>query len=139
MIQILSVKSVRKVDKLVSRLEGALLRRSRFLGWRPVWVNWTKQTFQICYLYVSIAMHFQVVLERGVLNYYSSRADSTGLKNRNKRLDYKYLDNARVTLLPTTTSFVVHFSDGSVNRLGCVSNDEKALVERQVNKCQSND
>lgn len=88
---------------------------------------------------MSIAINLQVVLERGVLNYYSSRADSTGIKNRNKRLDYKYLDNARVTLLPTTTSFIVHFGDGSVHRLGCVSNDEKALVVRQVNICQVND
>lgn len=39
MIQILSVKSVRKVQKSVNRLEGPLLRRSRFLGWRPIWVN----------------------------------------------------------------------------------------------------
>lgn len=38
MIQILNVKSVRKVRKTVNRLEGPLLRRSRFLGWRPVWV-----------------------------------------------------------------------------------------------------
>lgn len=38
MIQILSVKSVRKVQKCVNRLEGPLLRRSRFLGWRPIWV-----------------------------------------------------------------------------------------------------
>lgn len=39
MIQILSVKSVRKVQKNVNRLEGPLLRRSRFLGWRPIWVG----------------------------------------------------------------------------------------------------
>lgn len=39
MIQVLSVKSVRKVQKTVNRLEGPLLRRSRFLGWRPIWVD----------------------------------------------------------------------------------------------------
>lgn len=39
MIQILSVKSVRRVQKSVNRFEGPLLRRSRFLGWRPVWVK----------------------------------------------------------------------------------------------------
>lgn len=38
MIQILSVKSVRRVQRSVHRLEGPLLRRSRFLGWRPIWV-----------------------------------------------------------------------------------------------------
>lgn len=82
--------------------------------------------------YVVANTTLQVVLERGVLSYYSSRADSTGIKHKNKRLDYKYLDNARVTLLPTITSFVVHFSDGAVHRLSGVCNDDKALVERQV-------
>lgn len=38
MVQILNVKSVRKIRKTVNRLEGPLLRRSRFLGWRPIWV-----------------------------------------------------------------------------------------------------
>lgn len=74
----------------------------------------------------------QAVLERGVLNYYPSRADSTGM-NKNKRRDYKYLDSARISILPTMTSFIVHFSDGSLHRLSVVSNDEVAQVERQVN------
>lgn len=73
----------------------------------------------------------QAVLERGVLNYYPSRADSTGI-NKNKRRDYKYLDSARVSLLPTYATFVVHFSDGTMHRLSVVSNDEMAQVERQV-------
>lgn len=38
-IQILNVKSVRRVQKSANRLEGPLLKRSRFLGWKPVWVN----------------------------------------------------------------------------------------------------
>lgn len=38
-IQILNVKSVRRVTKSVNRLEGPLLKRSRFLGWKPVWVS----------------------------------------------------------------------------------------------------
>lgn len=71
------------------------------------------------------------MLERGVLNYYPSRADSTGI-NKNKRRDYKYLDSARVSILPTLASFAVHFSDGSMHRLSVVSNDEMAQVERQV-------
>lgn len=71
------------------------------------------------------------MLERGVLNYYPSRADSTG-NNKNKRRDFKYLDSARISILPTVTSFIVHFSDGSLHRLSVVSNDEKAQVERQV-------
>lgn len=66
------------------------------------------------------------------MNYYPSRADSTGI-NKNKRRDYKYLDSARVSILPNLTSFVVHFNDGSLHRLSIVTNDEKAQVERQVN------
>lgn len=89
-------------------MEGPLLKRSRFLGWRPVWA----------------------VLERGVLNYYPSRADSTA-SLKNKRRDYKYLDSARVSAMPTLASFVVHFNDGSFHRLSVVSNDEKAQVQRQ--------
>lgn len=84
------------------------------------------------FIHFIIFVMLQVVLERGVLSYYSSRADSTGIRSKTKRLDYKYLDNARVTLLPTITSFIVHFSDGSVHRLSGVCNDDKALVERQV-------
>lgn len=71
------------------------------------------------------------MLERGVLNYYPSRADSTGT-NKNKRRDFKYLDSARISLMPTVSSFVVHFSDGAMHRLSVVSNDEMAQVERQV-------
>lgn len=75
-------------------------------------------------------LEFQAVLERGVLNYYASRADSTD-KNRNKRRDYKYLDGARISALPTPSSFVVHFNDGSSHRLSVVSTDENVQVERQ--------
>lgn len=108
MLQILGVKSVRKIQKSATRMEGPLLKRSRFLGWRPVWA----------------------VLERGVLNYYPSRADSTA-SLKNKRRDYKYLDSARISAMPTLASFVVHFNDGSFHRLSVVSNDEKAQVQRQ--------
>lgn len=66
-----------------------------------------------------------------MLNYFSSRADST--LSDNKRRDYKYLDSARVTPLTTDqASFVVHFNDGAVHRLSVLSNmGEKAQVERQ--------
>ena len=69
-------------------------------------------------------------MERGVLNYYPSRADSTE-PAQNKRRDYKYLDSARVSTLQNLSSFMVHFNDGSLHRLSVVSNDEKAPVERQ--------
>lgn len=67
------------------------------------------------------------MLERGVLNYYPSRADSTG-NNKNKRRDYKYLDSARISILPKLTSFIIHFNDGSLHRLSVLSTQ----VERQV-------
>lgn len=38
-LQVLSVKSVRKIQKTATRCEGPLLKRSRFLGWKPVWVS----------------------------------------------------------------------------------------------------
>lgn len=38
-LQVLSVKSVRKIQKTATRCEGPLLKRSRFLGWKPVWVR----------------------------------------------------------------------------------------------------
>lgn len=108
MTQILAVKSVRKIQRKANRMEGPLLKRSRFLGWCPVWA----------------------VLERGVLNYYPSRVDSTG-NNKDKRRDYKYLDSARVTAMPTVTTFVVHFNDGSFHRLSIVTSNEKTQVQRQ--------
>ncbi|XP_059614503.1 oxysterol-binding protein-related protein 1 isoform X2 [Phlebotomus argentipes] len=107
-LQVLSVKAVRKVQKTANRYEGPLLKRSRFLGWKPVWA----------------------VLERGVLNYYASRADST--VSANKRRDYKYLDSARVTpLTADLSSFVVHFNDGAVHRLSVINNGDPPQVARQ--------
>lgn len=76
----------------------------------------------------------KAVLERGVLNYFASRADST-LSDQNKRRDFKYLDSARVTPLTTdSASFVVHFNDGSVHRLSVLSNHagDQTQVDRQV-------
>lgn len=114
-LQVLSVKAARKVQKTATRFEGPLLRRSRFLGWKSVWA----------------------VLERGVLNYYSSRADSTAdtadIKRRDaKRKDYKYLDSAKISPIPSDmSSFVIHFNDGSIHRLCVLNNGELAQVERQ--------
>lgn len=111
-LQVLSVKSARKVQKTATRFEGPLLKRSRFLGWKPVWA----------------------VLERGVLNYYASRADSTmDVKRRDmRRKDYKYLDSAKVAPIPSDlASFVIHFNDGAIHRLCVVSNGELSQVERQ--------
>ncbi|KAF6207665.1 hypothetical protein GE061_016112 [Apolygus lucorum] len=58
MSQVLCVRPVRQVQRTVTRFESMLLKRSRFLGWKPTWA----------------------VLERGVLTYFQSRADaSSGL------------------------------------------------------------
>lgn len=77
---------------------------------------------------------YQAVLERGVLNYFASRADSTLSSDKNKRRDYKYLDSARVTPLTTdSASFVVHFNDGSVHRLSVLgSASDRTQVDRQA-------
>lgn len=79
---------------------------------------------------------WQAVLERGVLNYFASRADSTLNSDQNKRRDYKYLDSARVTPLSTdSASFVVHFSDGSAHRLSVLAGaGDRTLVDRQVTR-----
>lgn len=111
-LQVLSVKAARKVQKTATRFEGPLLKRSRFLGWKPVWA----------------------VLERGVLSYYASRADSTADVQRRdaKRKDYKYLDSAKISPIPSDlSSFVVHFNDGAIHRLCVLNNGELSQVERQ--------
>lgn len=40
MEQVLGVRPVRHLQKTVTRYEGQLLKRSRFLGWKPVWVSY---------------------------------------------------------------------------------------------------
>jgi hypothetical protein len=42
MREVLSVRPVQRLQRTAARFEGPLLKRSRFLGWRPVWVS----TFQ---------------------------------------------------------------------------------------------
>lgn len=44
MEQVLCVKPVRQLQKTVTRFDGQLLRRSRFLGWKPVWVRFVNCT-----------------------------------------------------------------------------------------------
>ncbi|GLH04037.1 Poly [ADP-ribose] polymerase tankyrase [Gryllus bimaculatus] len=100
MQQVLCVRPVRQLQKSATRFEGQLLKRSRFLGWKPIWA----------------------VLERGVLTYFNNRADaSTGFK----RKDFKYLDGANILPLECdNSSFVVHFSDGAIHRLSVVNYGE---------------
>lgn len=83
----ISVRSLPKTP--VIRLEGPLLKKGRFLGWRGVWV----------------------VLERGVLSFFSNRADAT---TGTKRRGYKYLESALVEPSDKDpTVFTIYFSDKS--------------------------
>ncbi|KDR22529.1 Oxysterol-binding protein-related protein 1 [Zootermopsis nevadensis] len=100
MQQVLCVRPVRQLQKSATRFEGQLLKRSRFLGWKPIWA----------------------VLERGVLTYFGSRADAA---SGFKRKDFKYLDGANILPLECDTStFVVRFSDSAVHRLSVVNYGE---------------
>eukprot|EP00794_Sanderia_malayensis_P011998 gene11998-13236_t len=70
MRRLLDVQPLQVVQKTVQRFEGYLLKRTRFLGWKKVWV----------------------VLERGILSAFNGRADAaSGIK----RHFHKYLDNAK--------------------------------------------
>lgn len=39
MRQVLSVQPIRRLLKSATTFEGMLLKRSRFLGWKPLWVS----------------------------------------------------------------------------------------------------
>ncbi|CAB3386943.1 Hypothetical predicted protein [Cloeon dipterum] len=108
MNQVLSVQPVRRLLRSAARFEGMLLKRSRFLGWKPIWV----------------------VLERGVMAYFACRADAcSGVK----RKDFKYLDNARMVPIDSDEcSFLVNFSDSTVHRLSVVNDgDDTQQISRQ--------
>jgi len=73
----------------------------------------------------------QVVLERGVITYFSCRADAcSGVR----RKDFKYLDGARVVSVDSDEgSFLLNFSDGTVHRLSVLNDgDEAQRIGRQV-------
>lgn len=82
-----NMKSLAKC--MISRFEGPLLRRSRLLVRKCLWI----------------------VLERGVLSFYSNRADaSSGIK----RKGYKFLECAHVEASSKDeTSFIIYFNDNS--------------------------
>lgn len=89
MRQLLSLQPTRQMKKTALRFEGTLLRKNRFLGWRPVWT----------------------VLERGVLSFFSSRADAS---IGTKRKGYKYLDGCKIEQKENdSASFICYFSDGT--------------------------
>lgn len=105
MKQILNVQPVKHFQKTASRFEGLLLRKSRFLGWKEVWT----------------------VLDKGVMSFFNSRADST---TGTKRKGYKYLDGARVDLdVCDTAVFTITYSDNTRQRFSV-----PPLSEQQVDR-----
>ncbi|KAG7310362.1 hypothetical protein JYU34_003135 [Plutella xylostella] len=108
MREVLSVRPVQRLQR-AARVEGPLLKRSRFLGWRPVWV----------------------ILRRGVLLYYGSRAEAAreGGRYRAKQ----YLDGARVTAPDSEPALiVVNFSDGDMHRLAMPQGEKDVVALRQT-------
>ncbi|KAI8438948.1 hypothetical protein MSG28_011263 [Choristoneura fumiferana] len=94
MRDVLSVRPVQRLQRTAARFEGPLLKRSRFLGWRPVWA----------------------VLQRGVLLYYGSRAEAAQEGGRWRAR--KYLDGATLTAPDSEPALLVAaFSDGEQHRL----------------------
>ena len=90
MRQILELTPNRQqLQRSVKRCEGILLKKSRVFGWKPVWL----------------------VLERGVLSVFASRADASACVNRKS---FKYLDDAKVEASPRDKySFYVSFNDNT--------------------------
>ncbi|XP_055935994.1 oxysterol-binding protein-related protein 1-like [Argiope bruennichi] len=90
--QILKVQPVKSFQKTAARFEGLLLRKSRFLGWKETWT----------------------ILEKGVMSFFNSRADST---TGTRRKGYKYLDGAKVVADESDVAvFIIIFSDNSRQR-----------------------
>ncbi|XP_049882402.1 oxysterol-binding protein-related protein 1-like [Pectinophora gossypiella] len=108
MREVLSVRPVQRLQRTAARFEGPLMKRSRFLGWRPVWA----------------------VLQRGVLLYYGSRAEAAREGGRWRAR--KYLDAAKITAPDTEPALlVVSFSDGDTHRLAVPQGDKDITVCRQ--------
>ncbi|CAG9581868.1 unnamed protein product [Danaus chrysippus] len=104
MREVLSVRPVQRLQRTAQRHEGPLLKRSRFLGWRPIWA----------------------VLQRGVLLYYGSRAEAA---REGRARDRKYLDGAKLTAPDTEPALLmVHFSDGENHRLAVPQGDKNDNV-----------
>ncbi|CAG5134914.1 unnamed protein product, partial [Candidula unifasciata] len=93
MKQVLGLQSIREICLQPQRFEGTLLKKSRFVGYKQLWV----------------------VLDRGVLSYFQNRGDaSTGAK----RKGMKYLDEAKVfTNKLDPGEIKISFSDGSSHTL----------------------
>ncbi|KAK7485627.1 hypothetical protein BaRGS_00023076 [Batillaria attramentaria] len=93
MRQVLGVQPIKSLKLHPQRFEGPLLKKTRIMGYKNVWV----------------------VLERGVLSYFSTRGDaSTG----SKRKGMKYLDEAKLWVSEAAPLDIkIYFSDGVVHTL----------------------
>ncbi|XP_061709310.1 oxysterol-binding protein-related protein 1-like [Cydia pomonella] len=110
MRDVLSVRPVRRLQRTAVRFEGPLLKRSRFLGWRPVWA----------------------VLQRGVLLYYGSRAEAA--RDTGRWRSRKYLDGATLSAPDREPALLLAaFSDGDQHRLAVpVQPSQDVAATRQV-------
>ncbi|XP_069106084.1 oxysterol-binding protein-related protein 1-like isoform X2 [Argopecten irradians] len=105
------VRPVKEFSFQPQRFEGLLLKKSRFLGFKRVWV----------------------VLERGVLSYFRNRGDaSTGVK----RKGMKYLDEAKILVsqekdLADHPEFLIHYSDGANHCFSTESGDEASVLRQK--------
>ncbi|CAH2253846.1 jg22179 [Pararge aegeria aegeria] len=107
MQNVLNVRPVQRLQRTAARFEGPLLKRSRFLGWRPIWG----------------------VLQRGVFLYYGSREDAASEVGRWR--ERKYLDGAKLNAPDTEPAlFAIKFSDGDNYRLA-VTEEESVHASRQ--------
>ncbi|XP_046377333.2 oxysterol-binding protein-related protein 1-like [Haliotis rufescens] len=107
MRQLLGVRGVKALQLQPQRFEGQLLKKSRILGFRPVWV----------------------IVERGVLAYFENRGDaSTG----SKRKGMKYLDEAKV-YVPSAASreMKISFSDGTTHTLSADPADGGLITKQK--------
>lgn len=97
----------RKYDhfKEARRFEGPLLKKKRFTGTKFQWA----------------------VLERGIFSFFWKRADAV---MRQKRISFKYLNEAKVTKLPDSNGFIVEYFDGSRHVLS-VKDSKDAMYERE--------
>ncbi|XP_078384426.1 oxysterol-binding protein-related protein 1-like [Oculina patagonica] len=107
MKQLLDVQPLQKLHKVVSRHEGALLKRSRFFGWKKFWV----------------------VLERGVLSYFNKRADAAASV---KRQGYKYLDRCKFSVPKDEKHKIkIQYSDNTVQIWSIPPSEKVPQVQRQ--------
>ncbi|XP_012944192.1 oxysterol-binding protein-related protein 1, partial [Aplysia californica] len=113
MKQVLGVEPVKSLQKQPQRYEGLLLKKSRFVGFKLMWV----------------------VLDHGVLSYFQNRGDaSTG----SRRKGMKYLDEAIViNTKENPIEIRIQYSDGSKHTLHLESlNGTKLALQKWLNALQ---